>query len=300
MSVGEIYRTLGNYPRAREFLRRAIALIGPGDEADTFGQVGLPAVRARSHLAWTLSELGEFERAHALAAEGLRLADAAQHAYSVCHACLGLGGTRVRMGDFEAAVTVLARGFAVSEQVPLLRPPIAADLGVALARCGRVDEGRAHADAAVEGATRMGRMSRLALLLVKCGRIHLLAGDTAAAMRLATTALKLATEQKERGNEVYARHLLGELHAAAEPAAARRYFQDALALADELGMRPLAAHCHAGLARLHAQAGEPEQAGAERAAAAAMYRAMAMRFWEARLERDAATESPAPPSVTRS
>ncbi len=209
MSVGEIYRTLGNYPRAREFLRRAIALIGPGDEADAFGQVGLPAVRARSHLAWTLSELGEFERAHALAAEGMRLADAAQHAYSVCHACLGLGGTRVRMGDFEAAITVLARGFAVSEQVPLLRPPIAADLGVALARCGRVDEGRAHADAAVEGATRMGRMSRLALLLVKCGRIHLLAGDAAAAMRLATTALKLATEQKERGNEVYARHLLG-------------------------------------------------------------------------------------------
>jgi leucyl aminopeptidase len=81
----------------------------------------------------------------------------------------------------------------------------------------------------------MGRMSRLPLLLAKCGEIHLLAGDSAEALRLATTALALATEQKERGNEVYARHLLGELHAAAEPssAQAQRYYADALALADE-------------------------------------------------------------------
>ncbi len=291
MSVGEIYRTLGNYSKAREFLSRALTLIGPDAETDMFGQVGLPAVRVRSHLAWTLAELGDFEKAHSLASEGMQLAEQSQHAYSICHVCLGLGGVRVRAGEFESAITILTRGHAVSEQVPLLRPPIAADLGIALARCGRIAEGLAHADAAVAGATQMGRKSRLSLLLVKCGEIHLLAGDPAAAMRLATMALSLSTEQKERGNEVYARHLLGEIHAtgASTSALAQRCFLDALLLASELGMRPLAAHCHAGLARLFAHAGDPEKAREHLSAAATMYREMAMRFWIVELERETAS-----------
>ena len=295
MSVGEIYRTLGNYPRALEFLNRAVALIGPDNEHDAFGQAGLPAVRARSHIAWTLSELGDFEQARAAAAAGLQLADASHHAYSMCHACLGLGGVRVRIGEFESAITILMRGFATSKQVPLLRPPIAADLGVALARCGRIEEGLSYVDAAVEGATQMGRMSRLPLLLAKCGEIHLLAGESERATRLATTALSLATEQKEHGNEVYARHLLGEILAAADSASdqARRHFADALALAEELGMRPLAAHCHAGLGRFFARAGEADKAREHLTTALTMYRAMAMRFWLVQLERETAAFTPA-------
>ena len=290
MSVGEIYRTLGNYPKAHEFLSRAVTLIDHDHENDAFGQAGLPAVRVRSHLGWTLAELGEFEQARAAAAAGLQLADASHHAYSICHACLGLGGVRVRIGEFESAITILMRGFATSEQVPLLRPPIAADLGVALARCGRIAEGLSYVDAAVEGATQMGRMSRLPLLLVKCGEIHLLAGESAAATRLAKTAHALATEQKERGNEVYARHLLGEIMESADGASdeARQHFAAALSLADELGMRPLAAHCHAGLARFFARAGEPEKAREQLTTAATMYRQMAMRFWLVQLEREAA------------
>ncbi len=249
-------------------------------------------MRARSHLAWTLAELGDFEQARSLASEGLQMADASHHAYSLCHACLGLGGVRVRMGEFESAITILARGLAISEQVPLLRPPIAADLGVSLARCGRIAEGLAQVDAAVEGATQMGRKSRLPLLLAKCGEIHLVAGEPAEATRLATMALALATEQKERGNEVYARHLLGEIHSAAAPALARTYFLAALTQAEELGMRPLAAHCHAGLARVLADSGEPEKAREHLAAAAAMYRAMTMRFWLLQLERDIAVARP--------
>ena len=61
-----------------------------------------------------------------------------------------------------------------------------------------------------------------------------------------------------------------------------------MALADELGMRPLAAHCHAGLARLFARAGKPEKAREHLTAAATMYREMAMRFWLVQLERNSA------------
>jgi hypothetical protein len=52
-----------------------------------------------------------------------------------------------------------------------------------------------------------------------------------------------------------------------------------LALAEELGMRPLVAHCHHGLGRLYGQTGLGEQARAELATAIALYRAMEMTFW---------------------
>ena len=286
MSAGEIYRTLGDYPKARQYLNEALALIDSHDEQERWGQVGLPSVRVRSHLAWTLAELGDFATARNVAAEAMRIADASNHPYSKCHACLGVGGTRVRQGEFDAAIEVLARGFVASEQVPLLRPSIAADLGLAYARCGRVAEGLAHVDAAIEGATTMGRFSRLPLLLVKCGEIHLLAAKPHEAAGLANRALRLATEQKERGNEVYARQLLGEVCALEQPASeeGERHYLDALGLATELGMRPLAAHAHAGLWRLHRQRSELAEARHHLAAARTMYRDMGMRFWLDRLE----------------
>jgi len=52
-----------------------------------------------------------------------------------------------------------------------------------------------------------------------------------------------------------------------------------MALAEELGMRPLLAHCHLGLGSLYAKTGHPEPAHAELAAAITLYRAMDMTFW---------------------
>ena len=51
------------------------------------------------------------------------------------------------------------------------------------------------------------------------------------------------------------------------------------ALADELGMRPLQAHCHRGLGTLYSQTGQVEYARAALSTAIAMYRDMKMTFW---------------------
>jgi len=61
------------------------------------------------------------------------------------------------------------------------------------------------------------------------------------------------------------------------PAAA--HYRQALALAEELGMHPLQAHCHCGLGTLYAKIDQPEQARAKLSAAIALYRAMDMTFW---------------------
>jgi hypothetical protein len=50
-------------------------------------------------------------------------------------------------------------------------------------------------------------------------------------------------------------------------------------LADELGMRPLGAHCHLGLGQLYRRAGKRDQAHEHLTTAAALYREMDTRFW---------------------
>jgi tetratricopeptide (TPR) repeat protein len=102
------------------------------------------------------------------------------------------------------------------------------------------------------------------------------------AVQLAGRALNLARAQKERGHQAWALRFLGEIAAhqappAIEPAAP--HYRQALALADELGMRPLVAHCHLGLGTLYATTGQRQQARAELSAAIALYRTMDMTFW---------------------
>jgi Flp pilus assembly protein TadD len=61
-------------------------------------------------------------------------------------------------------------------------------------------------------------------------------------------------------------------------------YQQALTLAEALGMRPLQAHCHFGLGTLYAKTGRPEQAHAELSTAIDLYRAMEMTFWLPQVE----------------
>ena len=57
------------------------------------------------------------------------------------------------------------------------------------------------------------------------------------------------------------------------------HYREALALATELGMRPLVAHCHLGLGKLYRQTGDGAKAQEHLGTAATMYREMDMVFW---------------------
>ena len=57
-----------------------------------------------------------------------------------------------------------------------------------------------------------------------------------------------------------------------------------MALADELGMRPLIAHCRLGLAQLSRSMGDVEAARDHLATATGMYHEMAMPYWLRRAE----------------
>jgi hypothetical protein len=87
--------------------------------------------------------------------------------------------------------------------------------------------------------------------------------------------LVLAHGRAERPNEAEALQILGEIAATrAEDELAMDYNTRALDLAIELGMRPLVAHCHLGLAKLHERAGRIEQAREQLSIARSLYREM--------------------------
>src|SRR5207244_4055401 len=91
-----------------------------------------------------------------------------------------------------------------------------------------------------------------------------------------------ARAHQDRGNQAYALRLLGDIAARRDPLKsepAETHYRQALALAEELGMRPLVAHCHLGLGKLYAKMGQREQARAELSIAIELYRSMEMTFW---------------------
>ena len=147
---------------------------------------------------------------------------------------------------------------------------------------GRLAEGRALLEEAISESPHMGALRGNSRWVAQLSEVCRLAGCGEEAWQHARQALDLARQLKERGNEALALHQLGVVQAHADPpevAQAAAHYQQALALADELGMRPLQAHCHHGLGRLYHQTGQREQAHAALATAIDLYRAMDMTFW---------------------
>jgi tetratricopeptide (TPR) repeat protein len=111
---------------------------------------------------------------------------------------------------------------------------------------------------------------------------YLLAGRRDEAIQLAGLALELTRQHNELGNQAWGLRLLGEIAMHRDPPEVKQAeasYCQALALAEQLGMRPLQAHCRLGLGTLYAKVGRPEPARAELSAAIAQYRAMDMTFW---------------------
>jgi hypothetical protein len=74
-------------------------------------------------------------------------------------------------------------------------------------------------------------------------------------------------------------------HVPLDTTTAAAHYGVALTLASELGMRPLVAHCHLGLARLGRRTSAPEQAQEHLRTARAMYNEMGMTSWLENLEK---------------
>ena len=149
-----------------------------------------------------------------------------------------------------------ALDLAQGAHIRLLVPWVAAPLGAAYALAGRTADALPLLEQAVEQAVAMRFMLDHALRVVWLGEAYLLAGRLDEAYTQAQRALEFSRAHQERGHEAYALRLLGEIAAQRTPPEdeqAEAHYRQALALAEELGMRPLQAHCHRGLGTLYAR-----------------------------------------------
>ena len=225
-----------------------------------------------------------FTEGSAVAEEGLRIAEMVAHPASLMIALWGVGMLALRQGDLPRALPRLERAVRICQEADfgLSFPRVAGTLGAVYTLAGRIADAMPLLMQAAEQAPTMEMDDDQALCSVPLGEAQMLAGRLEEAHALVERTLALARQQQERGNQAYALHLLGDVAARREPPEvkpAEAHYQQALALAEELGMRPLVAHCHLGLGRLYRQTGRGEQAHAALTTAIDLYRAMDMPFW---------------------
>jgi tetratricopeptide (TPR) repeat protein len=282
--LGSTYLNQGNYRQAINCLRQTATSLDGTRRYERLGDVVLPAVFSRALLAWCHAELGMFAEGSFLGEEGLQIAEAVAHRGSLIWPYYGIGMVSLYQGDLRGAIPRLERAVGICHEVdlPAYLPRMAAALGAAYTLDMRVADAVPLLTLTLEQSIAMGRAHFETLCSLPLGEAHMLAGHLEEAHTLAERALALARGHQERGNQAYALRLLGEIAVRREPmevALAEAHYREALTLAEELGMRPLQAHCHLGLGTLYLKIERPQQARAELSTAITLYRVMDMTLW---------------------
>jgi class 3 adenylate cyclase/tetratricopeptide (TPR) repeat protein len=276
-AMGMISFDLGDYRQAMASLQQILTAVQGEQGAQSSGSVVFPAFQARAWMSRCLSELGEFADALAYGTEALQIAEAGGRPIECLAVYSRVGPFQVRQGTLHTAIPLLEGAVVLSQDVdmPNYYHLAAPWLALAYALAGRTTDARAVLE-------QLGRKTDTLIRALACGEAYLLVGDVEEAHRLAQRVLTDARHNKGRGWEAWALWLLGEIARHRDPpdvTSAEASYQQALALAKELGMRPLQAHCHRGLGTLYVTTGRREQARVALAAAITLYHSMEMTFW---------------------
>ncbi len=234
-------------------------------------------------LGFLFSHLGRFREALDHAERAMQIAELTNHPHTLieCHAALG--GVSLERGDVQTAERLFERGVALLRAGRDGDPNLLSGLGYAYALSGRVAEALLLLEEAVRSEVSISAMGLgLAVRIGRLAEAYLWAGRPDEAMKRARSAVELAKKHRERANEALALRVLAEITAPGDSIAAssaRQQYADSLALAEELEMRPLVAHCQLGLGKLYRRMGTRRQAEEHLRVALTMYREMDMRLW---------------------
>ncbi|HEU4371010.1 MAG TPA: hypothetical protein VFV05_22545, partial [Methylomirabilota bacterium] len=286
--MGHAYHALGQGRQAVRALHdNADALAGAVAREPTAAAV-TAYVSTCAWLAFALTDLGEFDSAETWADRARAEAEAHRHPYSEAIALTLAGQVSVLRGQTERAVGPLTRALSICREASLTvwQAIPAALLGQCLVTLDRKEDGLALLEESVRLSEELGVKAYLARWATLLGEGLLATGDVARATEIGERALALARAHDERGHEAAALRLLGELAAAQERpdgTAVGRYAA-ALAIAEELGLRPLLARAHLGLGHLHRRNGRMAEAEEHLAIAVVLFSDLGMRTWLDRTE----------------
>ena len=281
--------SVGQYARAADFLIGNVTALDGERTYERLGQPGFPSVLSRAWLAICLAEQGQFGEAIKRGTEAIAIAEKVDHVYSLVSALFGLGGTQLYQGDLSAAQRTLETGLSLCRRynIPVLLRLVLSELGYAHVLAGRIDEAIPLLEEAAEVNRSKATMARHALYLAWLSEAFLLHGQFDEANRLCREAINVAQRRKERGHEAWALRLSAEIHSrgpSQEFEAAEAFFLSATALADKLGMRPLAALARLGRGKLWLKRGMASMAQGELLLARRLFDEMEMRLWQHKAE----------------
>ena len=284
MRLGQVYFALGDFRRACECCQRNIDGLGDDVIHERFGEPFLPSVLSRTFLVRSLAELGAFADGLMRAEEALRIAERLDQRDSVLATCQALGFLHLRRGALDDAIRWLERGRGLCEawNIRTYRSAVTARLGYAYALSGRHADGLRLLEEGMAIGVSQGELNGQAAHLADLSHALLLAGRSRDALEAATRGIERARSTRHAAHEAWAAWALGEAESHRDPVNAEdavAAYRQAMALAEERGMRPLLAHCHLGLGRLQRRLDKRQQAQEHVTAATTMYREMDMRFW---------------------
>jgi class 3 adenylate cyclase/tetratricopeptide (TPR) repeat protein len=291
--LGVAYTSTGDYGRAKDLLLKVLSLLEGDLSRDRLGLAGFPAVTARFHLTWVSADRGDFEEGIAYSQEGRRFAESLDNPYSRAPMFWIPAYLHIVRGELAQAVDLLEHGVALCREWNLTYFLVAhtGSLGYTYALSRRVQEGIPLLEHALDAGEAMGFGALQPLFVGYLAEAYMLADRLADAGEFSERALTLARERGQRPYEAWALRLLGEIvshHSPPDVTTVEAHFAAALAVASELGMRPLVAHCHLGLGKLSRRTGQREQAQEHLATATTMYREMGMTYWLEQAEKEGA------------
>jgi DNA-binding SARP family transcriptional activator len=289
LCLGQVHYFSADYRRAIELFKRNMEILGERWIAEFFGLPGPPAISCRFFMGWCLGQLGEFAAGRTLAEDSVQLAEASDHLYSLVGTYDGLGVIQLLQGNLVEAIFWLERSFDLCRKggFVYLDPIVAGSLGQAYALSGRMSEALPLLEEAAKRSGSMKWMVTHPWNLTDLSEAYLLAGRVADAMESAQRALRLARIHKQRGLEADILRIIGEILSSQAPPKlekAEEYYHRAMALANELGKRPLVAHCHFGLANLSRKSGRHHATREHLTLARDLYCRMEMSFWISRAD----------------
>ena len=286
LRLGQVHHALGDYRQAVEILGEPLRGLTGDARFQRFGLPLIFAVGCRHWLARSLTELGHFEAGLAHAEEAVAIANEAGHPFSRTVAYWTLGHLALRQGDAKRALEVLEPGLELARKwtIQAWVPRLSVAVGSALALTGRSTEAVPLLEQAVEQSAMMRSAHDYAGAVVALGEGYVLAGRRPDAARATARALSLARTHRDRGIEAWVHWIRGESAVEDDPGGAAEAFQAGLALAEELGMRPLIAHCRLALGVAALRGNRRAEAAEQLQRAQALYTELGMTRWLARAQ----------------
>ena len=282
--VGEALVSLGNYRAAIASFERNLELRTRAPSPKRFGMAALQSVTSRSWMAWCLASVGEFGVANVVARESIRVAEAANHPYSLATTYSGAGQRHQMQGEFALAIPLLERALDLCRRGnfgPLYRYT-APNLGLAYVRSGRIEEGLELLERSSAQSTSMHIVPFDALEATSLSEARLAAGRRAAALECAERGLAVLRTHRQRFAEPEMLRVLGDIHASGDTPdfrAAEAAYLEAMSHAAGCGLRPVFARCRLNLGTMYAAAGRRELALEQLGKARELLDELEMRFW---------------------